>query len=121
MTRRIPPIRPIRPLHAAISALIILVALTFIFSTLAVVKVYSQTTALQDESTARTSQFCHLVNSTHTDRVARFEHTLEYLRSPAGHERTLFNEYIRRVSLPQSRQEIVQEAKAIPPICKAVR
>ncbi len=70
------------------------------------------------ESLARADQFCHLINSTHADRVHRYRQTIVYLRSPAGKEHTLLNEYIRMVSLPQTLDEIRREAKATPPICR---
>jgi hypothetical protein len=63
-------------------------------------------------------QFCELNIGTHNDKIKRYRTTLEYLRSPAGRERTLLNDYIRRVSLPQTRAELAREKDLIPPVCK---
>lgn len=81
-------------------------------------EVLARAAQVQRESLARAAQFCHLINSTHADRVARYRQTVKYLHSPAGKEPTLLNQYIRKVSLPQTIDEIAQEAKAIPPICR---
>ena len=76
---------------------------------------------LKKEADARTAQFCRLINSTHADRKRRYLNARMYLRSPGGREKTLLNDYIRRVSLPQTRQEIRVESNRIPPVCRAHR
>lgn len=70
---------------------------------------------------ASVSEFCDLVLNVHADKVRRYRNTLEYLGTRAGRERTALNDYIRVVSLPQTRVEVVKERRNLPPVCVAGR
>lgn len=70
---------------------------------------------------ASVDQVCDLVVSIHEDRLERYAGTLDYLATPAGGEHTALNDYIRRVSLPQTRDEVKQERKNLPKACVAGR
>jgi hypothetical protein len=69
------------------------------------------------EGQVREEQFCQLVLSGYEDRVHRVNTTEEFLASPAGEEQTVFNEYIREVSLPQTIVEVNKEREGIPDLC----
>jgi hypothetical protein len=62
-------------------------------------------------------QFCRLFVNIRHDKVHRYENTLVYLDTPAGEEASAINEYIRQVSLPQTRIELRKESESLPPGC----
>ena len=72
---------------------------------------------VRDEGKTREEQFCHLVRSNFNDRSARLVHTEEYLESKPGMKSTSLNNYIRSVSLPQTREEVDKEEELLPPVC----
>lgn len=66
-------------------------------------------------ATHRTAQdLCHLVVATHDDKQRRYDNTKVYLSLPVGKQHTGLNDYIRKVSLPQTRAEILAEKKRLP-------
>lgn len=73
--------------------------------------------ANQHEISLRSDQFCTLVAGTHIDRVKRYRNTVKYLKTPTGRLPTPLNVYIRRASLPQSKQEVEQELRRFPKSC----
>lgn len=72
---------------------------------------------LDQEGQKRERQFCELVLGSYEDRVHRVETTEAFLSSPAGEESTVFNEYIREISLPQTVVEVEKERQGLPGIC----
>lgn len=70
-----------------------------------------------DETKARQRQFCRLFVNIRQDRVTRLRRTIEYLDTPAGHESSAINLYIRRISLPQTIEEVQREGEQLPPGC----
>lgn len=76
---------------------------------------------VRHEASTRTSQFCSLIVSVHHDRVLRLQHTEEYLDTPAGEEATALNQYIMKISLPQTIAEVRKEKEQIPDTCKDER
>jgi len=73
--------------------------------------------SVRSEAHARQAQFCELLVKQHQDRVTRLNRTIEYLRTDVGRQRTGLNEYIRKISLPQTRAEVKREAQLLPPVC----
>lgn len=73
---------------------------------------------LEREGDIREEQFCSLVLSSHNDRVTRLEITKDFLETPAGEEPTALNIYIKKVSVPQTEEEITKEARKIPGVCR---
>lgn len=63
-----------------------------------------------------------LVCAAHAEKVKRLKNTVEYLRTPLGHQRTGstggLNAYIKRVSLPQLRVEVAREWAHLPASCR---
>jgi hypothetical protein len=81
-------------------------------------KVANQTAkAVRREGKVREEQFCTLILNGFQDRKNRLRNTEEFLDTPAGKEPTALNIYIREISLPQSRHELVIEKQGIPSIC----
>lgn len=72
---------------------------------------------IRHEGGLRQAQFCQLIVKQHQDRVTRLNSTLKYLQTDVGRQRTGLNEYIRRISLPQTRAEVKREAALLPPVC----
>lgn len=72
---------------------------------------------VESEGHVRETQFCELVLNQHKDRVTRLKNTVTFLSSPAGHQPTALNVYIRRISLPQSKDEVAKEREGIPDVC----
>lgn len=72
---------------------------------------------LDAEGQVREEQFCQLVLSGYEDRLHRIETTEQFLNEPAGEEPTVFNEYIREISLPQTVIEVNKEREGLPDIC----
>lgn len=66
---------------------------------------------------AKVSEFCDLVINVHNDRINRYESTVTYLRSPESKETPGLNQYIIKISLPQSLAEIVKERGNLPKTC----
>lgn len=69
------------------------------------------------ESRTRAKQFCKLILAAHHDKVKRMHDTEVFLASPAGHEPTSLNLFIRKISLPQLKAEIAKETKTLPKVC----
>jgi hypothetical protein len=69
------------------------------------------------EGKTREKQFCGLVLGNYFDRKKRVTQTHTYLHSSLGRESTGLNNYVRRISLPQSELEVKKERKAIPDLC----
>lgn len=72
---------------------------------------------VEDEGNTRESQFCALVLGSLEDRQHRVVTTEEFLDSPAGEAPTVFNDYIREISFPQTKVEVQKEEDSIPGIC----
>lgn len=70
-----------------------------------------------NETKVRQRQFCRLFVNIRQDKVRRYQNTLVYLNTDAGHEPTAINLYIRQVSLPQTRLELTKEAESLPAGC----
>lgn len=73
---------------------------------------------IESEGNTREEQFCGLVVSNYQDRVNRLQLTESFLETPEGMEDTGINNYVRRVSVPQSKDEITKEYRKIPDICR---
>lgn len=72
---------------------------------------------IASEAQLREQQFCQVLLGGHSDKVERLRHTVSFLSSPAGHQPTALNIYIRRISLPQTRAEVSKEQLSIPDTC----
>jgi len=82
---------------------------------LVVVSMQSVVLVHSELSTHRTSQdLCLLVTEKHADQQRRYDQTKVYLASPVGRAHTGLNDYIRNVSLPQTRAELIAEQGRLP-------
>lgn len=73
---------------------------------------------LSQEAQTRQRQFCRVLLSQHHDKQKRLRNTIEYLHTDSGHEPSAINEYIRAVSLPQTKVEVTKEGENLPQVCK---
>lgn len=97
------------------------VSLLCLLVTVVVAATVLDTSKRVERNAASVNDFCDLVLNVHTDRVQRYRGTIEYLKTRAGREPTTLNDYIRVVSLPQLRVEVVKERQNLPSACIAGR
>lgn len=76
---------------------------------------------VKDEGKVREEQFCQLVVGNYNDRAIRLRGTEKFLDSPAGDSKDPLIEYIRKISLPQTRDELAKERQNIPRVCLPIR
>jgi hypothetical protein len=76
---------------------------------------------LDTEAHEREVQFCELVLGNFEDRERRLGRTKEFLHSRAGRQPTALNIYIRKISLPQTKIEVLREREGIPDVCLKYR